>query len=323
MLQGMDIGSHYIAFGPVPSRRLGRSLGINNVPTKTCSYACIYCQVGETTDKCIEPRRFFAPAEIRDAVAGRLATLPGGVADVDYLSFVPDGEPTLDIELGSSIDALHDLGVPVAVFSNASLLPDHRVRQRLARADLVSLKIDSLEEDVWLGINRPHAKLTLKTILSGIERFAAEFSGTLITETMLLTGLNDSDESLDAISRFITLVKPRTAYLAVPTRPTTVRSAKAPDPRHLVRAYQCFAAQLPGVELLTGQETGAFHASGNPRTDLLAITAVHPMRETAVHQLLAQSGADWSLVENLLSERALLVVEHEGDRFYLRPVTSR
>lgn len=123
---------HHITFGPVPSRRLGRSLGINNVTAKTCSYACIYCQVGPTTEYCIEPREFFTPREIRDAVSVHLERLRAGGQRVDYLTFVPDGEPTLDSRLGESIAVLREFGIPVAVLTNASLLSRPGVRARLA-----------------------------------------------------------------------------------------------------------------------------------------------------------------------------------------------
>ena len=170
---------HHIAFGPVPSRRLGQSLGINNVTTKACSYACVYCQVGPTTEKVIEPRPFFSPTQIHAAVAARVDKLKARGLAIDYLTFVPDGEPTLDIALGDSIDALRDLNIPIAVITNGSLLWRDEVRSRLRRADLVSVKVDSVHEDAWRKINLPHRDLSLDTVLQGIREFAVDFSGTL------------------------------------------------------------------------------------------------------------------------------------------------
>lgn len=319
-IAGMERMHHRIAFGPVPSRRLGRSLGINNIPTKACSYTCIYCQIGPTTRKLVEPRAFFPPQEILAAVTAQVTQVRRAGGSIDYLSFVPDGEPTLDARLGEAIAALRTLGIPIAVISNATLLWREEVRARLAQADLVSVKVDSVVESIWRQINLPHRDLSLAQILDGIRRFAAEYRGELISDTMLVAGVNDGAESLTATADFLAEIAPRTAYLAVPTRPTTVHALAAPDEAALVRAYAIFAARLPRVELLLGHETEAFAHTGDAREDLLAITAVHPMREGAVRRLLADDGADWGLVETLVREGTLKAVDHAGERFYLRPV---
>jgi len=311
---------HRIAFGPVPSRRLGQSLGINNVTTKSCSYTCVYCQVGQTTDKAIEPRSFFTPQQIHDAVATRLQQLRADGQRVDYLTFVPDGEPTLDSRLGDNIEALRDLGIPIAVITNGSLLWREDVRARLSKADLVSIKVDAVDEAGWRKVNLPHRDLELATILQGIRSFAAGYTGTLITDTMLIAGLNDSEASLTATADFIAGIAPQTAYLAVPTRPTTVKDVHGSDEAGLLQAHQIFAARLAEVELLTGHEVGPFAHTGDAREDLLAVTAVHPMREDDVRRLLAEDGADWQLVETLLAGGELKMLTFEGERFYLRPV---
>lgn len=311
---------HHIAFGPVPSRRLGQSLGINNVTTKSCSYTCVYCQVGQTTDKAIQPRPFFTPQQIYDAVSTRLHQLSADGQRVDYLTFVPDGEPTLDSRLGENIEALRGLGIPVAVITNGSLLWREDVRARLSKADLVSIKVDAVDETSWRKINLPHRDLDLASILQGVRTFTAGYTGTLITDTMLIAGLNDSVASLTATADFIAGIAPQTAYLAVPTRPTTVKDVHGSDEAGLLRAHQIFAARLAHVELLTGHEVGQFAHTGDAREDLLAITAVHPMREDDVQRLLAEDGADWQLIETLLAAGELKALVFEGERFYLRPV---
>jgi wyosine [tRNA(Phe)-imidazoG37] synthetase (radical SAM superfamily) len=311
---------HRIAFGPIPSRRLGRSLGVNTIPAKVCSYACRYCQVGPTTDLRVEPREFFAPAEIHSAVAAHLEQIRASGQDADFLTIVPDGEPTLDIGLGRTIEALRGLGVPVAVITNASLLWRPDVRARLAAADLVSVKVDSVLESVWHRVNGPNRDLRLVDVLAGIRAFAEDYPGELISETMLVAGISDSDESLIATADFLAGIAPRTAYLGVPIRPPAVVGTRVPDESRLVGAHEIYAARLPDVELLTGHEVGTFAHTGDAREDLLAITAVHPMREVAVRDLLARDGADWELVAGLLAEGSLRAVDHGGARFYLRPV---
>ena len=200
---------HHIAFGPVPSRRLGQSLGINNVTTKACSYTCVYCQVGQTTEKIIEPQAFFSPTQIHEAVATRVRKLRARGLAIDYLTFVPDGEPTLDIALGESIEVLRDLDIPIAVITNGTLLWRRDVRARLARADLVSVKVDTVHEDGWRRVNLPHRDLSLDKILQGIREFAAGFGGTLITDTMLIAGINDDAASLTDTADFLAEIAPR------------------------------------------------------------------------------------------------------------------
>jgi wyosine [tRNA(Phe)-imidazoG37] synthetase (radical SAM superfamily) len=311
---------HHIAFGPVPSRRLGQSLGINNVTAKACSYTCVYCQVGKTTEKIIEPKVFFSPTQIHDAVAARVEKLKARGLVIDYLSFVPDGEPTLDIDLGESIEVLRDLDIPIAVITNGTLLWRGDVRARLARADLVSVKVDTVHEDAWRRINLPHHDLSLDRILQGIRDFARNYHGTLITDTMLVAGMNDDTGSLKGTADFLAGIAPHTAYLAVPTRPMTVQKAHATDEAGLTRAYEIFSARLPSVALLTGHEIGEFAHTGDARDDLLAVTAVHPMREADVRRLLSKDQADWALVEDLLAEGVLKSSTYEGERYYLRPV---
>lgn len=320
MMGDMKSSEHHIAFGPVPSRRLGQSLGINNVTAKVCSYTCVYCQIGPTTDKRILPRSFFSPEQIREAVAAHINRIRAENLSIDYLSFVPDGEPTLDSRLGENIEALREFGVPVAVITNASLLWREDVRSRLAKADLVSVKVDTVDETTWRRINLPHHDLRLDSVLEGILTFAGEYSGTLISDTMLVAGINDTRDSLVETADFIAGISPRTAYLAVPTRPTTVAEVHGTDEAGLTRAHEIFSTRLPEVELLTGHETGTFAHTGNARDDLLAITAVHPMRESAVRRLVAEDHATWEVVEALLAEGALKAVEYAGEQFFLRPV---
>ena len=307
-----------IAFGPVPSRRLGHSLGINNIPPKHCSYSCIYCQVGPTPAQEITPRVFYPPQEIRRQVEERLRAVRARGEAVDYLTFVPDGEPTLDSQLGDAIDSLRDLGLPIAVISNATLIGRKDVRAVLNRADWVSLKVDSVDADIWQQINRPHPDLRLADILDGIRSFARTYSGKLVSETMLLAGLNDSDTAMQSLGRFLSEAGIPLAYLAIPHRPPAVSGVHGPDEAGVTRAYQILAAQGVEVELLTGYEGEDFASSGDFQRDILAITAVHPLRESAVGTLAKKAGTDMGVVANLVQSGELRLAEHAGEWFYIR-----
>jgi wyosine [tRNA(Phe)-imidazoG37] synthetase (radical SAM superfamily) len=303
-------------FGPVPSRRLGHSLGINNVPPKSCSYSCVYCQVGRTPHGGLERRRFRRPEELLAAVRDRVQALRAAGEPVDHLTFVPDGEPTLDLDLAAEIDGLRPLGLPIAVISNASLTWQPEVRAALARADWVSLKVDTVDEALWRRINRPHPDLRLERVLDGVRRFAAGFAGELATETMLVADLNDGEAA--AVAAFLEPLGAGISYLSVPTRPPAETWVSPPNEAAVNRAFQAFAARLPRVELLTGFEGTAFATTGDAAADLLATTAVHPMREDAVLDLLARAGADRRVLDRLLAEDRLRAVRYQDHTFYVQ-----
>ena len=307
-----------VTFGPVPSRRLGRSLGINNIPPKHCSYSCIYCQVGPTAAQEIASRAFYLPETILREVGQRLEAVRAQGETVDYLTFVPDGEPTLDVNLGESIDALRPLDLPIAVISNASLIWRPEVREALGRADWVSVKVDSVDEATWRRINQPHPDLKLPDILDGIRSFAATYGGTLASETLLVAGVNDDAAGVEAVARFIAEAGIRLAYLAIPHRPPADATVACPDEATVTRAWHILAERVGQVELLTAYEGDAFPPLDDPRGQLLAVTAVHPMRESAVRALLTRAGMDMALAQELVDSGELRRVNHGGEVFYIR-----
>ena len=307
-----------IAFGPVPSRRLGQSLGINNIPHKVCTYSCAYCQVGRTLRFQIEPSPFYEPQTVAAAVAEKVEQARKAKEAVDYLTFVPDGEPTLDANIGRTMDLLKPLGLKIAVITNGSLIDRREVRQALMKTDWVSFKIDSVTEITWRRISRPHSSLRLDRILEGMIEFANSYAGTLVTETMLVRGLNDENGNLNKIAAFLGRLKPYTAYISIPTRPPAEPWVLQPLERNVARAHQILSREVSRVEHLIGYEGNAFVSSGDPAEDLLSITAVHPMREEAVKELLGRTGAGWSVVQKLLQRGALVQTKYEGRRYFIR-----
>jgi len=307
-----------LTFGPVPSRRLGQSLGINNIPPKTCSYSCVYCQVGSTTQMSIKRRTFYRPEEILQAAREKLDQARAANAPVDFLTFVPDGEPTLDVNLGREILSLRSLRPKIGVISNASLTWQAEVRTDLARADWVSLKVDSVRRETWRKIDRAHGSLDLNKVLDGILSFARIFEGELVTETMLVHGVNDDETNLAETASFLSEVRPARAYLSIPTRPPTEPWVQAPREESLHRAFRIFKAHVEEVEFLIAYEGDAFAATSDVGEDILSITAVHPMREGAVVALLEKAGADRTVIEDLIARGSLARVEYEGEQFYIR-----
>jgi wyosine [tRNA(Phe)-imidazoG37] synthetase (radical SAM superfamily) len=310
-----------LSFGPVPSRRLGRSLGINNIPPKACTYACVYCQLKRTTEMHGVRREFYEPDEIYASVRARVEEMKRIGEPIDYLAFVPSGEPTLDINLGGEIERIRSIGIPIAVITNASLIWRADVRRDLGKADWVSLKIDSTREDLWRRINRPHGVLKLQSVLDGMMNFARSYPGVLTTETMLVAGLNDGEDSAKEIADLLARLNPAKAYLSIPTRPPAENWVTVPDESTLNRCYQIFNEHVKRVECLLEYEGNSFSAGGDVAEDLLNITSVHPMREKAVREYLRNRDRDWRVVEELLQAGRLMEVRYEGRRYYLRKFT--
>ena len=310
--------SRMTAFGPVPSRRLGHSLGINNIPPKICTYSCVYCQLGRTKKMQVDRRIFYSPQQILQDVRDKVKKVKETGDPIDYLTFVPDGEPTLDINLVYEIDLLKSLGINIAVITNGSLIWREDVREALKKADWVSLKIDSVQEKFWRRINRPYGPLKLSSIQQGMLEFAETYSGKLVTETMLVRTVNDSEDSLSNIADLLARLRPDKAYLSIPTRPPAEEWVRPPPEEIINQAYHILHGKIDQVEYLIGYEGNDFAFTGNVEEDLLSITAVHPMREEAVSDFLSRSGADWSVIHKLIDSGQLIETKYKRWKFYMR-----
>jgi wyosine [tRNA(Phe)-imidazoG37] synthetase (radical SAM superfamily) len=271
----------------------------------------------------VEREAFYKPEEIAWGVKEKLKQVREKNEPIDYLTFVSDGEPTLDANLGREIGLLKSLGMRVAVITNASLIWHEGVRQDLQEADWVSLKMDAVSEEIWRRINRPQKSLKLEPILDGMLRFADTFKGELTTESMLIQGRNDNSEEIEGVASFLAELRPDVAYLAIPTRPPAKRTVTAASEQAINMAYQIFSKRLSSVEYLVGYEGNAFAFTGNAEADLLSITSVHPMREEAVIAFLKKAGSKWVVIDRLIEDGSLTEVEYQGRKFYMRKLPQR
>jgi len=312
-----------LVFGPVPSRRLGQSLGINNIPPKICTYSCVYCQVGRTMNMQVNREAFYPPEDIVSAVRQRVEETRKAGEPLDFVTFVPDGEPTLDINLKHEIHLLKPLAIPVAVITNSSLIWQEEVQSALMEADWVSLKFDAVDESAWRRVDRPHGKLNLDAILEGALSFSRLFEGRLVTETMLAADVNDDEQNIRNVGDFLAQLAPDTAYLSIPTRPPAESKVHPPDEHVVNRAYQILSQKVKRVEYLTGYEGDAFASTGNIKEDLLSITAVHPMRREAVDAILEKTKEDWTSVQQLVDENQIVEAEYDGHKYYMRRFKRR
>lgn len=309
-----------IVYGPIPSRRLGQSIGVNNIPPKTCSYSCTYCQIGRTNHLQVRRQAFYPPEQILREAEQKLNQLAAEHKTADYFSFVPDGEPTLDVNLGKTIALLKPLGVKIAVITNASLLWMDEVKRDLLGADWVSVSIDAADEATWHAIDRPHGQLGHAKVLQGIRDFAQAFPGTLVTETMLAEHVNTAPECVEAIAEQIAAVHPQTACLLVPTRPPAESGVRRASAESLRRA-SAIVQSVSGVTVscITGnEEEEGFFFTENIADDILSIASVHPIREDIIDTLLKKRNADRGVLTALLQTGKLAPFTYEGKQFYRR-----
>lgn len=266
-----------MAFGPVSSRRLGRSLGINNIPPKHCSYSCLYCPLGETNRTETVRQGYYKPEFIFDCVKHKVEEVYDAGESIDYLTFVPSGEPTLDEYLTETISLLKDLKIKIAIFSNSSLIWRSDVQEALMLADWVSFKVDTVDESIWKKINQPTAMLNYDRILSSLMDFAEDFDGILTTETMLLDKVNTEGLGIIRLADYLAQLQPDKAYIAVPTRPVGKPATHAPKPAKLNEIFQFISEKIPQAELLITQKEEAFSATGDVITRLLSTAAEHSL----------------------------------------------
>ena len=307
-----------ITFGPVPSRRLGMSLGVNIIPaSKICTYSCVYCQVGLTRNYQKQRKHFYAPQVVFNQVKEHLASLDS-MDTPNYLTIVSNGEPTLDIALGETLRLLKQLPIPLAVITNSSLLNMPSVRDDLMQADWVSVKVDAGNESTWKKINRPIDSIHFDTHIDGIMKFASTFKGKLATETMLVEGINDNRSDVEITASLIAQIQPDTAFISIPTRPPAVETVRPPDESVVTDAYRIFVEKGINTELILGFEGTHTGFTGNALEDIVNICTVHPIREDVMKQLLDQNNADQTLLSTLIHGKYIKEVEYQSHKYYIR-----
>ncbi len=302
-------------FGPVPSRRLGQSLGVNTVPCKTCTYSCVYCQLGRTEHLSAERREYYETSPLAREIDRRLHD-PS--ARPDYVTFVGCGEPTLASNMGDVLAAVSaGADCRKALLTNGALLWMPEVRREALGFDVVMPTVAAGDESLYRKIHRPHASLRLEKVLSGMRMFSKEFSGDIWVEVMLVRGMNDGRESLEDIAEALGHIRADKIHLTAPTRPPAEEWVECPGRESIELALDI----IPGATDTTGKETGAFGSRREDAAgDLLAIGATHPMREEQATGVLVAAGMRreeaLNTLERLVGEGKLTKVEHIGETFY-------
>jgi wyosine [tRNA(Phe)-imidazoG37] synthetase (radical SAM superfamily) len=302
-------------FGPVPSRRLGQSLGIDTIPLKTCNWNCVYCQLGRTQPVTHTRKDYYPSADILTEVQQALAAHQPG--EVDWVTFVGSGEPTLHASIGWLIAQVKSLtDIPVAMITNGSLLYDPQVRHDLAAADAVMPTLDAGTEKLYRHINRPHPEATFHRLVTGLIDFRQIYKGRLWVEVMLVHGLNDTEQALQDIASILRRVEPDEVHISLPTRPPAETWVKPADEEGIMRAL----AILGEVAHVLHPAAGNFDLSGyeNMADAVIGIITRHPMRQEELERTLEQGapGRAGKILDELKQSGRAQIVERCGICFW-------
>jgi wyosine [tRNA(Phe)-imidazoG37] synthetase (radical SAM superfamily) len=203
-------------YGPVPSRRLGRSLGVDLVPLKTCNYDCIYCQLGPTRQTTLTRADYSPVDEVLAEVEARLAE----VSAPDWITLGGSGEPTLHASFGRLAERIRAMtDVPICLLTNGGLLSDPEVRADCAALDMVAPNLDAGDEATFQRINRPHPGVTLEGVVAGLEALRRGFAGQIWLEVFLAAGINSSDADIERLKALIDRIRPDRVQLNTAVRP--------------------------------------------------------------------------------------------------------
>ncbi|MBZ5495366.1 MAG: radical SAM protein [Acidobacteriia bacterium] len=304
-------------FGPLPSRRLGQSLGVDPLPlkVKVCNWNCVYCQLGRTVPLSNE-RREYSPrasilAEVREVLAGHK---PGAI---DWVTLVGSGETTLHSGIGWLIRQIKSsTDIPVAVITNGSLLHLPEVREDLRVADAVLSSLDAGNARLYRRINRPWPALSYELLLNGLIDFRREYRGKLWMEVMLMKGINDGDKALQEIAAALQRIHPDQVHISLPSRPPAEPNVQLPDEDRLKRAAAILGSQAQVVQA----SSGTLDLSGyeNVADAVLAIISRHPMQEEDLRRALESwsPGQVEEALRQLSASGNAQVVERYGERFW-------
>ena len=302
-------------FGPVPSRRLGRSLGVDLVPFKTCSYDCIYCQLGRTTCKTIERKEWVPMDVVLEELKRKLACRP------DYITLSGSGEPTLHSRLGEIIEHIQAMSdVPVAVLTNGSLLWQKEVREEVSLADVVMPSLDAGDVLLFQSVNRPHPGITFEKLVSGLEQFRREFTGKYWLEVLLLAGHTAPPAHVQKIAEWVRRIQSDRVQLNTAIRPPAEGFAVPVLQARLTELARLFS---PKAEVIAEyRRQGKPVANDANQQAILELLRRRPCTEADVAGGLAMRPIE--VVKHLadLEKRGKVINERHGPEQFYRATTS-
>lgn len=304
-------------FGPVPSRRLGRSLGVNPIPFKTCNYSCVYCQLGHSITFTNERKIFYPPEEIAREIKEVCSVKKG---EIDYITFVGEGEPTLYSGLYDVSKIVKDYcDVPLAIISNGALFSKKRVIEDVLLFDVLLLKVDANNETLFKKINRPHKEIHFDKVIEGFISLKETVKGKIWIETMLVKGLNDDEEILWDIRKILDKINPKERFVTIPTRPPAEEWVRIPDPISLFKASEILKAH-PIYDV----EHGKIDISGFSSIEVAVLNLIkrHPIRIDELRDIIIDYDRERDVeefAEELSRKFGVKIKSHLGFKYLLPP----
>jgi wyosine [tRNA(Phe)-imidazoG37] synthetase (radical SAM superfamily) len=300
-------------FGPVPSRRLGKSLGVDLLVPKTCTFDCIYCQVGRTTEKSVVRAESVPLDDVLAELSQALATIDRP----DHISLAGSGEPTLYLRLGELIDRIHAMtDVPVAVLTNGSLFSDPQVRDEVGRADRILPSLDAADEPTFLRINRPAGPISFEKFLSGLRAFCQTFGPKIWLEIFLIPGINDSDDHVGKLAEIAKQLGVVRVQLNTAVRPGTEASVQPIERNRLVDLAQQFD---PPAEVIA--DFPEIAPTGRGRTENDAVLNLLRRRPCTLQDITAGLNLTPAeiekIIEILVREGKIRQEQRQGRLYYL------
>ncbi len=307
-----DKSPAFHTYGPVPSRRLGFSLGIDIVPFKTCSLNCIYCQLGPTPKKTIRRKEYFSASDIVAQIKKKLSS----DQRIDYITFSGSGEPTLNNALGKIIREIKKkTSIPVAVLTNSTLLSRKSVRNALMGADLVIPSLDAATQETFVKVNRPYPSINIEEIIQGLLKFSKEFKGSIWLEIMLVKGVNDSPSHIKKLKEAIAKIKPEKVQLNTVIRPPAEKHA-----RHLSLKDLEKIKNILGENCEIIAESSREAQISSPDNLEAAILSLIRRRPVTLAEISASLGKGKDIIkkslDSLFAEGKIRLVTHKGFKYF-------
>lgn len=302
-------------YGPVSSRRLGYSLGIDLIPFKTCSYDCVYCQLGRTTDKTIERREYVAVAAVLEELEQRLAHGDS----FDYITLAGSGEPTLNSRIGDLIVAIKSLtNIPVAVLTNGSFLWQRDVRDALMPADLVLPSLDAGDSLLYKCVNRPHKAISFEKMVDGLAGFADRYKGNIWLEVLLLGGVTGIQNEVEKIASVIRRLKPERVQMNTVVRPPAEEFATPLSQNQMLRLKKLFPGQTEIISDVVTENWRKLPRAASKKNEVLSLIKRRPCTSRDIARSLGThvSEAVKSLQELVASGEASVIAGNPGT-FYI------
>lgn len=294
-------------YGPVPSRRMGLSIGISPIAKGHCNYSCIYCQLGRTRNMTNKRNAFF---NYKDIVEEFKAYLKDDIV-FDVVTIVGEGEPLLYSKLGALIDEVKLLtDKPVAVITNGALMSDSSIRKELKNADILLPSLDACDEKMFRKINRPHGSIKFNDVVKGLRTFSKEYKGQLWIETMIIKGINDNNEFFLKFKELLSTINYHRLYINSPVRPPAEKSVEQPSKESIKKAVSI----LGGISITELVSEGFYSEIKDNYEAVLSIIKRHPMNQFEIKTFIEKRGEidTEKFFKKLSSDNTIEVIDYKN-----------